>query len=334
MPRSSPSGPLGALFGHGGLGVAIVDAQQGEWPPLRPRSQGVIRLGLHRRDALPCVDLDRFDMLLSIDPLACRPWVGLSHGAFETALARIQTVAVDQPIAAAVLAQILRMTLALPFDEALVMESMGYSMLLASSGFQQWRQQTPPRLRPNEPPGRVMLSRDGGALSLRLSRPESRNAFDANMRDELVAALEFALDDPEKSPVVLHGEGPCFSAGGDLGEFGSATDPGLAHAIRVLQSPARLVQALGDRLTVCVHGACIGAGIEAVATASRVFARPDAHFRLPEVSMGLIPGAGGTATIPRRIGRHRTCYLAISGFDIDASTALGWGLTDRRESGS
>ena len=60
-------------------------------------------------------------------------------------------------------------------------------------------------------------------------------------------------------------------------------------------------------------------------------ARPDTIFRLPEVSMGLIPGAGGTATLPRRIGRQRTAWLAISGAEIGANTALAWGLIDAVE---
>jgi enoyl-CoA hydratase/carnithine racemase len=80
-----------------------------------------------------------------------------------------------------------------------------------------------------------------------------------------------------------------------------------------------------------VHGACVGAGIEVPAAAGWVVAAPGAYFRLPEVSMGLIPGAGGTASIPRRIGRQRACYMAISGADIDLATALDWGLVDAQE---
>jgi enoyl-CoA hydratase/carnithine racemase len=59
-----------------------------------------------------------------------------------------------------------------------------------------------------------------------------------------------------------------------------------------------------------------------------VIAAPDTFFRLPEVAMGLIPGAGGTVSIPRRIGRHRTNWLGISGAVIDAEVALDWGLID------
>jgi enoyl-CoA hydratase/carnithine racemase len=59
-----------------------------------------------------------------------------------------------------------------------------------------------------------------------------------------------------------------------------------------------------------------------------VVARPDATFWLPELSLGLIPGAGGTVSLPRRIGRQRTAWLALSGRSLDARTALAWGLVD------
>jgi enoyl-CoA hydratase/carnithine racemase len=80
-----------------------------------------------------------------------------------------------------------------------------------------------------------------------------------------------------------------------------------------------------------VHGACVGAGTELPAFVAQVVARPDATFQLPEVPMGLIPGAGGTVSLPRRIGRQRTAYMAITGSTIDAATALAWHLVDRIE---
>jgi enoyl-CoA hydratase/carnithine racemase len=86
--------------------------------------------------------------------------------------------------------------------------------------------------------------------------------------------------------------------------------------------------AVADRVTAELHGACVGAGIELPALAGRVVATDDVRFRLPEVAMGLIPGAGGTASIPRRIGRHRTAWLALGGGWLDGPTALEWGLVD------
>jgi enoyl-CoA hydratase/carnithine racemase len=178
-----------------------------------------------------------------------------------------------------------------------------------------------------------VIEHDGDALVIRLNRPQRRNAVDARMRDELTEALVFAADHPDAPRVVLRGAGQAFSAGGDLDEFGQASDVGLAHLVRTLRSPVRQVHALGVRITARLHGACVGAGIEMTAAASSVLARPGAFFRLPEVSMGLIPGAGGTASIPRRIGRHRACYMAISGADIDLPTALAWGLVDAEDGG-
>jgi enoyl-CoA hydratase/carnithine racemase len=228
-------------------------------------------------------------------------------------------------------AQVLRMTLALGFEAALTVESLAYSMLLASEGFRAWRAATPVRPRPADDGPRVAVEADDREIRVRLTRPARRNAFDARMRDELAEALAFAADHPDAPSVTLTGEGPSFSAGGDLDEFGAGADVGWAHLIRGLRAPAGAVHRLGGRLTARVHGACVGAGIEVPAAAARLTARPGATFRLPEVSMGLIPGAGGTASIPRRIGRHRAAFMAILGEDVDLDTALVWGLVDAVE---
>ncbi len=76
------------------------------------------------------------------------------------------------------------------------------------------------------------------------------------------------------------------------------------------------------------HGACVGAGTEMAAYAGRVVATPDAFFALPEVRMGLVPGAGGSVSVPRRIGRWRSAWLALTGDRLPAMTALRWGLVD------
>ncbi|HEX6656442.1 MAG TPA: enoyl-CoA hydratase/isomerase family protein, partial [Ilumatobacter sp.] len=86
---------------------------------------------------------------------------------------------------------------------------------------------------------------------------------------------------------------------------------------------------LADRVVVHLHGACFGSGIELPAFVTRVIAAPDVRVALPELALGLIPGAGGTVSLPRRIGRHRTAQLALTGETIDAATALDWGLVDQ-----
>jgi enoyl-CoA hydratase/carnithine racemase len=93
-------------------------------------------------------------------------------------------------------------------------------------------------------------------------------------------------------------------------------------------SIGRAVSALGPRLRVEVHGPCAGSGVELPAFAAHVMAQPDFTATLPEVSLGLIPGAGGTWSITQRVGRHRMALLALSGARIGAATALDWGLVD------
>lgn len=316
--------PIDDLIDLGGAGLIVSDVGEA----LPEGGPGVVRLGVHWQGGLPDDGLDDFDMLISGAPEAPAPWVGVTPAQVDGVVEMLQTAVAQQPLAATVVAQVLRMSRLVAFDEALMVESLAYSMLLGSAPFQAWRAATPVRERADDDGPRVLVEDADGALALRLNRPAARNAFDARMRDELCEALAFAAEHPDAPPVVLSGEGPAFSAGGDLDEFGRADDPGVAHLVRNLRSPARQVRQLGERLTVRVHGACVGAGIEVPAAAARVVAREDAFFRLPEVSMGLIPGAGGTATIPRRIGRHRACFMAISGADIGVQTALSWRLID------
>ena len=72
----------------------------------------------------------------------------------------------------------------------------------------------------------------------------------------------------------------------------------------------------------------MGAGIELPAFAQRVVARPGAFVQLPEVAMGLVPGAGGSVSVLRRVGRQRTAWLALTGKRLDVETAARWGLVD------
>jgi enoyl-CoA hydratase/carnithine racemase len=174
----------------------------------------------------------------------------------------------------------------------------------------------------------VRVERQGAQLLVTLSRPHVHNAFSARMRDELVDALAVAESDDAIASVLLAGDGPSFCSGGDLDEFGSRPDPATSHLIRLRRSPARAMAAVGRRVEARLHGACMGAGIELAAFAHRVVATPDSAIGLPEVSLGLIPGAGGTVSVTARAGRHRAALLALSGKTIDAATAFDWGLVD------
>jgi hypothetical protein len=238
------------------------------------------------------------------------------------------TAAIDaNPLASRVLVEVLRLTEHLPVDDALVVESLAYSTLLAGPEHQRWLEHRGPVAPPPTGDEPVLLARDGDVLHITLHRPERHNAYAAAMRDALVDALEVAVADPDLR-VVLAGAGRSFCTGGDLAEFGTTPDVVTAHRIRTEQSAGRLLARLSGRVTVEAHGACIGAGTELLAFAGRVVAAPRTFFRLPEVSMGLIPGAGGTVSLPRRIGRQRTAWLALTGTRLRADQALALGLVD------
>ena len=233
-----------------------------------------------------------------------------------------------RPKAASVLVQTTRMTLGLPVASGLVIESLGYGMLQAGSEFTDWLQHQPMRASKTPVAEPVHLDRQDSTLNITLAQPENRNALSVAMRDGLTDAFSLVAMDPSIEDVIVRGEGPCFSAGGDLSEFGSCRDVSDAHRIRQLRMSASVLAEASERYTFYLHGACIGAGIELPAFAERIIATPDTVFRLPEVAMGLIPGAGGCVSITKRIGNQRTNWLAISGTELSAEQALAWGLID------
>jgi enoyl-CoA hydratase/carnithine racemase len=232
------------------------------------------------------------------------------------------------PRAAVALVRLVRATGSLPVPDALAAESATYSMLLAGEEFRRWLAGRTPRTMPAPGADPVVVRRTGGILDVVLNRPERHNAFDRSIRDGLVDALDVALADRSITEVHLRGAGRSFCSGGDLDEFGTTGDVSTAHLVRLDRSVAARVHRCRERVVAHVHGACVGAGIEIPSFAGTVLAHPDSWFRLPELGMGLIPGAGGTVGIARRIGRWRTAYLALSGARLDVSTALRWGLVD------
>jgi hypothetical protein len=233
----------------------------------------------------------------------------------------------SQPFAALAAALHLRAAGRRSVLDGLVAESALYSTLQAGPEHRRWRDATPVRDRGDAHHDRVRVDRDGQRLTVTLARPAVRNALDRHMRDQLLEALAVAEADPTLQ-VVLRGEGAAFCSGGDLDEFASHPGPTEAHLIRLRRSIGAALHRVGERTTAEVHGPCAGSGVELPAFARRVVAHPDTTFELPEVAMGLIPGAGGTVSLPSRIGRHRTAWLVLTGRRIDAATARSWGLVD------
>lgn len=264
------------------------------------------------------------DILLAGVPDPPRPWVG----AATEWLGRIEAAVAANPLAAVAAGQLLRLTEGLSTAAGLVAESFAYSALQAGPEHRGWLARRAPAAPAADVAPAVLVARVGLRLSVTLNRPARHNAYGSAMRDELVAALSVAAADPTVEEIDLSGAGPSFCSGGDLAEFGTTPDPATAHAVRVGAAAAPWLDRCGGRIRARVHGACIGAGVELASFAHRVVASADARFRLPEVGMGLVPGAGGTISVPRRIGRQRTALLAVTGATVDAATALRWGLVD------
>lgn len=250
----------------------------------------------------------------------------------ETSAVVLTAAAAASPCAAVTLNEVLRLTATCATQRGLVAESLAYSMLLAGNEFRRWLAARPARAVPDRPAAPVLLSRENDVLAVTINVPERRNAFSVAVRDGLIDAFDLAVLDTTIRSVVVRGAGPAFCSGGDLDEFGTSPDVGVAHLIRLERSVAARVHACHERVEVHLHGACIGAGIEIPAFADRIVAHPDTFVQLPELAMGLIPGAGGTVGITARIGRWRTAYLAFTGTRLDARTALEWGLVDAVDS--
>ncbi|MFF0497377.1 enoyl-CoA hydratase/isomerase family protein [Nocardia aobensis] len=274
--------------------------------------------------------LDAATVSVSELPLRDRRVVTVTDRA---AAVEILAAAVDHaPRAALACGHLLRQTPALPTLPALAAEAAVYSMLLGGTEFRAWLTARGPARIPDDEPGElVRLERSGAELDIVLNRPHRRNALSAGLREELLAAAQVAEADPTITSVRLAGAGPAFCSGGDLGEFGCATDRVAAYLVRLDRAPWRVLDRLSARLRIDTHGACVGAGAEIAAFGGIVTAAPGTWFRFPEVGMGLVPGAGGTVSVPRRIGRWRAAWAMLTGATIDVDTALRWGLVDRIE---
>jgi enoyl-CoA hydratase/carnithine racemase len=242
--------------------------------------------------------------------------------------------AVAHPQASLAAALLLRRPLVDVWD-GLIAESSTYSVLQSGPEFNDWLHsgRRPAVSTDRSPRAKSQPIESTDAVEVVLTRPRRHNALDVQMREQLLPILDGLRLRPPTT-IVVRGEGSSFCSGGDLSEFGTFTDPASAHEVRLRRSLARRFSELGPRMVVGLHGACLGAGIELAAFAGHVVAAEDASIGLPEGGLGLIPGAGGTVSVRRRIGARRTLDMIVSGNRLDGSTALKWGLVDEVVAGS
>lgn len=235
----------------------------------------------------------------------------------------------QHPLTAMTLVQLLRHNENASLDDGLLAESLAFATLQGSAEFSNYlKHRTQPATVPGYAEPAVLAERHNDTLHLTLNRPEQHNAYSIAVRDALYEGLEIQANDPSVRTTIIRGAGACFCTGGALEEFGLADNIATAHAIRSTRHVGRLIAMQAEKIECHLHRACIGSGIELPAFAARVVAHKNTYFQLPEITMGLIPGAGGTVSILRRIGRQRLGYLALSAKRIKAETALDWGLID------
>jgi enoyl-CoA hydratase len=175
----------------------------------------------------------------------------------------------------------------------------------------------------------VLYEKEGPLALVALNRPTMLNAYNVQMRDDLYQVLRAVRDDPEVRVMILRGEGPAFSTGGDVSEFGSAPSPVGAREIRWRRDVWGTLLSLPQPTIAAVHGYTVGGGMEMALLCDICIAAEDAIFFLPETTLGMIPGVGGTQTAPRAIGLGRALDMVLTGKRVGAQEAVQIGLANR-----
>ncbi len=173
----------------------------------------------------------------------------------------------------------------------------------------------------------VELRQDGDVLLVSVNNPPV-NALGAAVRQGLMAAMEQADASAAVKAVVIVGQGKAFIAGADIREFGKPpVQPFLPDVCNRIEACSKPVVAV-------IHGAALGGGLEIAMSAHYRLALPGAKLGLPEVSLGLVPGAGGTQRAPRLMGVKAATELMLSGQQIGAKAGLAAGLVDKLDDGA
>jgi len=170
----------------------------------------------------------------------------------------------------------------------------------------------------------------GGIAWITLNRPAVLNAINMEARDLLSSFMLAVRDDPEVRVAVFQGAGDrAFSAGADVSEFGTAPSYVDARRARQQRDVWGMMLQVTKPLVAAIHGFAYGAGCEASLLCDIRIASEDATFALPEVTLGYIPSAGGTQTLPRTVPPGLAREMIYSGGPITAGRALAVGLVHR-----
>jgi len=176
----------------------------------------------------------------------------------------------------------------------------------------------------------VIYERTGDIAYVTLNRPRVLNVYSVKMRDDLYEVLSAIKADDEIRAVILKAAGEkAFCAGADLSEFLTAPSVVRARQIRLFRDLWGLFRSIPQPLIAALHGFVLGSGMEIALFCDIRIAADNVVFGLPEMGLGLIPGAGGTQTLPRMIGLSRSLDMLLTNRRLDAQEALAAGLVSR-----
>jgi enoyl-CoA hydratase/carnithine racemase len=176
-----------------------------------------------------------------------------------------------------------------------------------------------------------VLRHDDGVAEVMLDRPEAMNAISSGLARELIRACLGLSAAPEVRAVVLSAAGErAFCAGADLKERNQMTDADLLRQRQLFRAAFGAVLALPQPAVAAVHGYALGGGCELALSCDLIVADATAVFGLPEVTVGLVPGGGGTQLALRRLGPGRAADLVLTGRRVGIDEAERLGLADRR----
>jgi enoyl-CoA hydratase/carnithine racemase len=177
-------------------------------------------------------------------------------------------------------------------------------------------------------PGSVEITLDEFHVALlRLNRPEARNALSPEMMEEIASELERLDPDPEVRCMVIAGSDEVFAAGADIRAM---SERSFAEALR---HPAasfwRRIAAVKTPLVAGVSGYALGGGCELALACDMIVASDTALFGQPEITLGIIPGGGGTQRLARVLGKQRAMEYVLTGRRFDAGMAMRWGIVNQ-----
>ena len=173
--------------------------------------------------------------------------------------------------------------------------------------------------------------RSGGLLLLTLSRPEVANAMNTQMGRDLLAFFDEVNAAPaEVRAIVLTGAGErAFCAGGDLKERNGMSDREWQDQHHLFERMIRAFLACPTPVIGAVNGAAYAGGCELALCCDFLYAAETARFALTEVTLGIMPGAGGTQNLPRAVGERRAKEIILTGRPFSAAEAQQWGMVNR-----